>query len=242
VRRQIIIAGLTVVVGGCLLGLLLFVGQLARLSLRTDERYQFPFQSIDCPAPLGQDRESFLAEVRYYGNFPEQLSLVDDDLSDRLQAAFSRHPWVESVERIQIGPGRRLRVRLKLRTPVLGVVWPDGTIRAVDRFGILLPRGADTHALPLLTAPSTPAGLGKPWGDPRVEGAAAVAHALAPYQDRLQLRHFRFEGDDLHLRRDPTTGPVVIWGPPAGAKDDRVRRLLDLADHWQQTAGLIDLR
>lgn len=241
-RKQIIIAGLTVIAAGCLLGAVLIAGQLARLSLRTAERYQLPFSAIECPAPLGLDREAFLAEVRYYGRLPDRIPLIDDNLPELLRSAFLRHPWVERVGRVQVGPGRRLIVELQFRTPVLGIRLPDGTIRAVDRFGYLLPRSADTHALPLLECPTPPAALGKPWGDPRVEGAAHVAEALAPYQDRLQLLVFRFHDDDLILRRDPKSGPTVIWGPPTGETDERVRRLVQRADQLDQVAGTIDLR
>ncbi|MCX7701099.1 MAG: hypothetical protein N2039_09490 [Gemmataceae bacterium] len=241
-RRQLIIAGFTVLACGLAVGLLLLIGQVARLSLMTAERYQLPFQAIDSPTPPGMERGAFLAEVRYYGQLPDPLPLLDDQLSDKLAQAFARHPWVERVEQVQLGPGRRVQVQLRLRTAVLAVRLPDGTIRAVDRSGILLPRGADTHALPLLVATSTPPGPGRPWGDRQVETAAHVAHLLGPYQDEWRFNHFAWQGDVLLLRRGPRSGPVVVWGEADGDHAARLRRLIDSAAKLEAGEGTIDLR
>src|SRR5205823_9166394 len=105
-----------------------------------------------------------------------------DSLPNQLAAAFARHPWVETVDKVEIGPGRRIGVRLTFRTPVLAVVHGDRVVRAVDRGGILLPRGADTLLLPHLTTSTDPAGPGRSWGDAKVESAAAVAALLHPHQ------------------------------------------------------------
>src|SRR5262249_45926022 len=154
------------------------------------------------PAPPGLEREAFLGEVRYLGEFSESVPLLDDAMPARLSAAFARHPWVERVDKIDVGPGRRLGVRLTFRTPVLGVIQNDRVVRAVDSSGILLPRGAGTLLLPHISTSIAPAGPGKPWGDPRVESAAAVAALLRPHQERLELTDFRWQGDALHLRRE----------------------------------------
>jgi len=241
VRRQLIIAGFTVLACGLLLGGLMIAGKLARNALRTDERYQFPFKSIDCPAPPGLDREAFLGEVRYLGEFPESVPLLDDALPARLSAAFARHPWVERVDKVDIGPGRRLAIKLTFRTPVLGVNQSRQMIRAVDGEGVLLPRGADTLALPHISTSITPASPGKPWGDPRIERAAAVAALLHPHKERLKLTDFRWEGDVLKLRREDAKGPVVIWGD-AHDGERKLQRLLARAAELDAAKGEIDLR
>lgn len=242
VRRQLIIAGFTVLASGLLVGGLMLAGKLATMSLRTSERYQFPFKAIDCPSPPGMEREAFLGEVRYYGEFPESVALLDPGapgLPDRLSEAFARHAWVEKVDKVQVGPGRRLAVSLTFRTPVLAVVHGERVVRAVDAHGVLLPRGADTHRLPHLTASTLPAGVGKPWGDVQVESAAAVAALLHPHQDQLRLTEFRWQGDDLHLRRG-STGADIVWGS-VEAGERKLRRLLD-EEAKLDAAGAIELR
>jgi hypothetical protein len=240
VRRQLIIAGFTVLACGLLLGGLMMAGKLARNALRNEERYQFPFGAIECPAPPGLELEAFLGEVRYLGEFPESIPLFDDGLPARLSAAFTRHPWVERVDKVSVGPGRRVVVTLTFRTPILGVIQPDRSVRAVDGSGILLPRGADTLTLPHLATSIAPAGPGKPWGDPHVERAAAVAALLRPHQDRLKLAAFRWEGDVLKLRREGAMGPVVIWGDASNG-ERKLQRLLARGADLDSMGGEIDV-
>src|SRR5260221_6766008 len=179
---------------------------MMRDPLRVARRYQYPFQQIDCPAPPGTDRGQFLGEVRYYGEFDESVSLLDEDLPRRLADAFARHAWVEKVERVEITPERRIQVTLTFRTPVLAVVYSDGgpVVRAVDRQGILLPRAVDTLLLPHLAGRAEPPGngAGKPWGSPQVEDAAKVAGLLNPHQSKLKLTELRWQEQDLRLLRE----------------------------------------
>jgi hypothetical protein len=240
VRRQLIIAGFTVLACGLLLGGLMMAGKIAKMALSTTERQQYPFKAIDCPAPPGLDREAFLGEVRYLGEFPESIPLLDDKLADQLSAAFAKHPWVERVDKVDVGPGRRVAVRLTFRTPVLGVMH-DHAMRAVDAHGVVLPRGADTLLLPHLATSVAPAGPGKPWDDPHVERAAAVAALLRPHQERLKLTDFRYFADVLKLRREEAKGPAVVWGD-GGADERKVQRLLSRAAELDTGKGEIDLR
>ncbi len=239
-RRQLIIAGFVVLACGLLLGALLISGKVARNILSTNERYRYPFKAIECPTPPGLEREAFLGEVRYLSELPETVPLLDEALAERLAAAFARHPWVERVEKVEIGPGRRIAVRPTFRTPVLGVTH-DRVIRAVDASGILLPRGADTLLLPHMSTTIAPAGPGKPWGDPHVERAAAVAAILRPHQERLKLTDFRWEGDVLKLRREDAKGPTVIWGDATDG-ERKLQRLVARAAELDAAKGEIDLR
>jgi len=245
VRRQLIIAGFTVLAAGILLFAIIMTGKAARNAMRDADRYQIPFTRIECETPPGLDREAFLGEVRYYGEFPESVSVVDDTLPPRLSEALVRHPWVERVEKVELGPGKRVRAAVTFRTPVLAVV--TETIRAVDARGVLLPRGADTLNLPHLRTPSPPGASGRPWGDPRVESVAAVAGLLHAHQSQLKLVDVRFVGDQLRLRRGDAPGAAeVIWGagddsePPPALK---LARLLDQAKRLDEPGGVvIDLR
>ena len=149
------------------------LGRLARDALRQD--YAFPFSAIKCQPTPGSEQADLLSEVQYLAGMPDQVRLLDDDLADRLRVAFARHPWVESVEDVQIAP-RRITVQVRYRRPVLAVP-VKGQLRAVDGFGILLPESANTRGLPLYpgSAPLPAGPAGAPWGDATVESAARAA-------------------------------------------------------------------
>ena len=131
------------------------VGRWARGGLRSDRRYQVSFADIDCAAPPALSRADFLAEVQSRSQLPDQLPLLAEDLPRTLDLAFRRHPWVESVQRIEIMPGRKLRVQTVFRTPVLAVLQGGGK-RAVDREAILLPASAVAEDLPVYLGPVPP--------------------------------------------------------------------------------------
>jgi hypothetical protein len=256
VRRQLIIAVLTLGACGAVLGAILLAGWFSRTSLQSTGRYQIQFGQIDCLSPPGVERETFLGQVRYYGEMPETVSLLDDALRDRLIAAFSGHPWVEHVDKIEIGPGQRIAVALKFRTPVLAVEYfnPMPVVRAVDRRGILLPVAAATQSLPRLTGKNiqAPVGAGRAWGSPDVEGAASVAGLLQANQAILQLMQFQWEDGQLHLHRDSGESRAeVIWGRTSSSEaagepsaEAKLRRLLDEVNHLDDRAkaAKIDLR
>lgn len=162
-------SGPLLVVSALLAGLIV-AGRWAHERVRSLDRYHFPFAEIECPAPPGATRADFLAEVQYLGSLPDRVSLVETDLPSRLNAAFAKHPWVERVERVEIG-SHRVEARLLFRTPALVVAEHH---RVVDTNGILLPASAPTTGLPILSQkvkpPAGPAGTR--WGDERVEAAA----------------------------------------------------------------------
>jgi hypothetical protein len=157
---------------------LLALGQAARDELRQDDRYVFALADVDCVPPPGQDRSAFLGEVQYLGSLPDRLRLLDDGLAGRLAEAFAKHPWVESVERVELAAPRQVRVRLVFRRPVLAVP-VGGRPRAVDGHGVLLPPAAATDGLPVYRGKAAPphGPAGTPWGDAAVEEAARAAAA-----------------------------------------------------------------
>jgi hypothetical protein len=238
-RRWFSQIALTLFACALALGAVIALGRYLRQQLNDEPRYQFPLVDIECSAPPGSERTAFLGEVQYLSGLPEQVSLLDDTLAERLAEAFARHAWVEKVEQVEIGPGRRIRVRLQFRAAILAVTYTENgiTIRAVDRNGILLPREAETKTLPVLMGISPPpvAGAGKPWGDPEVEASARVAALLQPHQARIRLTVFQWTKGELHIGRDEFhTGPVVIWGHALGKEsldeppaEQKLRRLLD---------------
>ncbi|HEV3205071.1 MAG TPA: hypothetical protein VGY77_11835 [Gemmataceae bacterium] len=159
--------------GLLLIGIFL-VNQATREDLSRHNRYLVDFTAIQCEAPPALARAEFLSEVQYLGGMPSKLPVLDQEIGERLAGAFARHPWVEKVEEIQITPSQTIKIRLTYRTPVLGVLH-EGQLRAVDRYGVLLPPTSPTEGLPLYSGkvkpPRGPAGT--PWGDVALEKAAA---------------------------------------------------------------------
>lgn len=246
IRRPIVRAGLAAVGAAIVLGGLIYGGRLLRDSLRSAGRYQFAFSQIECPAPAGMSREQFLSEVRYYGEFPESASLLDEHLRERLTEAFGRHAWVERVDGVEIQPDRRIQVRLTFREPVLAVAYGERglDVRAVDRLGIVLPRTNEVLLLPALRgqveAPQN--GIGRPWGNSRVENAARIAEVLKPHQGQLRITEFRWKNGELWFHG--AGGTDVAWGTPAddpAVADSKLKRLLNVLEQ-KPSENLIDLR
>jgi hypothetical protein len=246
-RRGLVQIVLTLLACALALGSVIALGQHLRRQLRDEPRYQFPLAEIECTSPPGMERRAFLGEVQYLNGLPEQVSLLDDSLAEQLALGFGRHAWVEKVDRVEIGPGRRIRIQLQFRLPVLAVTFSEKSLvtRAVDKQGILLPREVETKPLPVLMGifPPPAASPGKPWGDPEVEAAARVAGLLQPHQGKVQLNAMQWTNGTLRLGRDDfKIGPAVIWGhgpgnetpeePPA---EQKMRRLLE---HCTKNGGL----
>jgi hypothetical protein len=221
------------------------LGEAARQSLRTRDRFALAFADIDCVPPGDLSRAEFLDEVQYLAGIPERLRLLDEDLAPRMAEAFAHHPWVEQVSGVERTRPRGLRVTLKYRTPVLAVVERGGSgdrettasyakrPRATDRQGTVLPARAYREDLPHFVTTTPPGTAGTRWHDPAVWAAARLADYLRPYQDRLRVQELAIEGSHLILWSRARTS--FVWGAPPGSERAgeeaavvKVRRLLDL--------------
>jgi hypothetical protein len=155
---------------------LIRLGQLALGQIRGQSRHTIAFADIDCVPPPGKQRDAFLAEVQYLAEMPKRLRMLDEGLAKRLAAAFTRHPRVAQVVRVELTPPGQVHIRLLYRTPVLAIPVAD-QLRAVDGQGVLLPPDTPTKGLPVFpgqaASPKGPAGTR--WGDPAVEAAARAA-------------------------------------------------------------------
>ncbi len=179
-RRWIFKGLLLLTVVAAFLGGIVALGHWSRGQIRQRERYLVPFTRIECTPPAGMDRGAFLKEVREAdgpeSRVADNISILDDDVRERLTAAFQRHPWVARVLAVEVVPPKQVRVTLAYRHPVLAVKIGN-TLRAVDAEGVLLPDTAGTDGLPVYSGtPAPPKGrAGMPWGDVGVE---KVARAL----------------------------------------------------------------
>jgi hypothetical protein len=225
-QAALVAGGLALLAGWALLG------RQAAAALRGEARAAVAFADVECDPPGRLSRAEFLGEVQFLCGVPDRLSLAEDGLAARLGAAFAVHPWVGSVERVEVRPGR-VRVRLAYRSAVLLVPVASGgagrVLRPVDGRGVLLPLAAAEPGLPVLTnAVAPPAGAsGAPWGDPAVEAAARAAASLRPYGDRLKVDRVAVEAGDVVL---DAGGRRLRWGAPVGSDAGaRLARLLAAA-------------
>jgi hypothetical protein len=173
-RSWLLKSTLLLVLVALFLGGVIWAGRWGSEQLRDNSRYLVNFTELECEPPHGMDKKKFLDEVRYYASprLPEQLHLLDDDLKTKLRDGFAKHPWVEKVDSVEIIQPKQIVVKLTYRTPVLAVkVGTD--LLAVDGAGVLLPKDAPTHGLPIFEGNAkAPKGIGERWGDPNVEAAA----------------------------------------------------------------------
>ncbi|HJZ55180.1 MAG TPA: hypothetical protein VKE74_09490 [Gemmataceae bacterium] len=205
--RPLVAVGFTLGVVAALLFGLGWLGDEARKRLGPHDRYRVRFADIDCDAPPGIDRPTFLSEVRYIGDLPDTFQILDPDLGAKLTAAFAAHPWVESVDGVDVEPPGRVRVRLRFRTPVLLVRLAGGG-RLVDGNGVLLPLSDVPPGLAelasLVPPPQSPAG--RPWDDATVRRAVELEKTYRPRQLEKTPTGWRLTGADgkvLHIADAP---------------------------------------
>ncbi len=179
------------------------------------------------------------------------LSILDDDLTERIGNAFSLHPWVAEVPRVSKHHPARVEVELVYRRPVC-MVEVSGRLFPVDSQGVLLPGGdfspVEAGRYPrLLGVEKVSVGtLGESWGDPRVAGGAAIADALLAVWEGLELAGIvpsapsaTGVGEEHTYTLVTRGGTRVLWGRAPGtdapgelAAADKVTRLQHyLAQH-----------
>lgn len=173
-------------------------------------------------------RGDLKAQALHDGSLDPPLSLLDEDLAERLAKAFSLHPWVAKVQRVaKFYPGRVV-VDLDYRRPVAMVEVPGG-LYPVDVAGVLLP-SAEFSPLEARNYPrisgmeSQPLGpTGAEWGDPAVASAALLAANLHESWQELKLYSIRHRPSGANT--DSTIpdfqlltrrGTVIGWGSPPG--------------------------
>ena|SRR5437016_993140 len=130
---------------------------------------------IDFNAPPDEDRGFFLAEVQHLADLKDELR-IDDDLGQRLAAAFVLHPRVAGVNRVTIESGKHIRVELRYRVAVLAIP-VDGKLRTIDSNGILLPPNVSAAGLLVLRDTPLPPLVvsGNTWASTRMLAAVRTA-------------------------------------------------------------------
>lgn len=225
---------LPLLIVGAVLGTVWGLGHWTRGLLRSQAAFQITPGDIDCQPPVDLSRSDFLAEVQHRADLPKQLSVLEKDLPRQLVRAFSLHPWVESVRKVEVLPNRQVRVQLVYRTPQLAVV--NGKRKwAIDGHGVLLPPTPAAERVPVFcgAVPPPKGEAGTVWGDDTLTAAARTVAFL----------HSQAEGPRFALVESVVTGLVlttplgsrVRWGQPVTDeprhKDAAVRKWERLREH-----------
>jgi len=144
---------------------------------------------LGCPAWVRCDLK---AEALRNASLDGGLPLDDPQLPMRLARAFDMHPWVQQVLSVKLRNPAGAVVEILCREPV-AMVGVQGGLLAVSAEGIVLPSGDFTAELaaeyPRISGvESSPQGPeGSLWGDPIVEEGAALAVAIGPQWQALEI-------------------------------------------------------
>jgi len=197
--------------------------------LSSDEYLVTP-QSVQIPPlPDWINNSQIRNEVFRDASLDGPLSIMDDDLTERIGNAFSLHPWIAKVCWVRKHHPARVEVELIYRRPVCMVEVPGGLF-PVDSQGVLLPAAdfspIEASRYPRLVSVDTlPMGTaGECWGDPRVVGGAEIATALGEAWQELRLAQIlpstrpaagvmTEHTYTLVTRR----GTQIYWGPAPGS-------------------------
>ena len=188
----IALAGLFVVIIPAIPAIWPAVGQRAKFQMSADRIDLMASKSTE---QAGQDRTAHPVTTRWKPHeiiqqvaekHPEWQgrSLLDSSLVSDLAQAFSKYPWIASVDRVEKTRQGRILIEITYRTPA-AVVETQRGLSVVDAAGNLLPNDLlteDYEQLPHLkrirSIPNGP--VGSPWGDPLVAAGAKLCAALMP--------------------------------------------------------------
>lgn len=243
------------------LGLLGGLGLAANLvwrsvepGLRLDPQYLVTPNSVAVTPPPPWVRDDVVQAAFDRGGLTGRLSILapPEELEQSLAEAFTKHPWVRSVEAIQKSAPNRVTLTLGYRSPLAAVRTPSGGLLPIDADGVLLPSANisrdQLRSMPRIEIASPPAAqpptVGAPWADRRVAGAAALIAAFGPAWAELDLFRVRpaptpqvrgaVSFDTFEISSTGSTlirwGAAPGFGPPDEAafeeKLDRLRRFV----------------
>ncbi len=226
--RGVLLVGL-VALGGMAWGAAA-VWQHVREHVATQDDYHLEVRDIEITPSPPWVRSNVKGEALRDAGLTGPLSILDDQLIERINRAFSLHPWVATVRRVSKRYPAHVDVELEYRRPVAMVEVPGG-LYPVDVEGVLLPSEdfspLEARLYPRLAGvASTPLGsVGSRWGDPVVVGGAHIAEVLGPAWADLKLRSIRWQkppaGSDASAPASyellTASGHVIQWGAAPGS-------------------------
>lgn len=195
-------------------------------------------------------------EVFRNASLDTPLSILDDDLGERIAGAFALHPWIAKVNRVAKSPPNRVEVDVVYRKPVCMIEVP-GDLLPVDSGGVLLPAGdfspIEKQGYPFVAGIDTrPMGpVGQRWGDGRVVDAAEIAAAFGTAWQELKLyRIVPISAIGSPMPEEPIyelltrAGTHVIWGRAPSSKmvgePAAAEKVARLAGYAAQNGGSLE--
>jgi hypothetical protein len=162
--------------------------------LASPEYFIGPRQIEITPPPPWLHHTDLAAEVYRDLTMHGPVSIMNDDLIERVTAALLRQPWVAKVRSVAKQYPAKIKVDLVYRQPVCMVKLGDQLL-PVDAEAVLLPvehfpSPVEKSKYPRLEGVDRGplGGVGKRWGDSRVAGGAEVAATLMPIWEKLKLQ------------------------------------------------------
>ncbi len=238
---------------GLLAGACFVVWQSVRERVLADSRYWLKAADVEI-TPLPEWIHSDVRGDVIRGiTLDRSMSIMDEQLTQRIADAFGLHPWVAKVVAVRKFHPARLKVDLEYRRPVLMVEVPvpgGFGLLPVDVQGAWLPSGDFTaneaagypRLVGINSAPVGP--VGTRWGDARVVGAAEIAAAIGSSNwTSLKLQQIMAStpwitnaGEEFTYELTTGGGSRVLWGRSPGASGpgevpaaDKVARLKQYA-------------
>ena len=148
-------------------------------------KFRFAPEPIDLTEPTEWVPHGIARQIAEAHPEWKDRSLLEDNLVADLAAAFRKHTWIASVDRVEKTRQGRVKVEVTYRSPVAMVETPQGLV-PVDADGVVLPpedvRPSDRERLPRLKGiRSIATGMtGRKWPDPLVISGAKLCAALLP--------------------------------------------------------------
>lgn len=227
-KRALRWLAVAVFLGGCLAGGGYAIWQNVRAHVLHSPQYQILLDNVSITPPPAWIHTDIKAEVIRDAEVDGALSVLDEDLTERIYQGFAAHPWVAKVLHVAKLAPARLQVELVYRQPVC-MVQVAGGLFPIDIEGVLLPtadfspheaaRFPRLSNIPLPTEP--PAGA--VWRDTRVLEGARLAAALSEVWAEMGFHHFELmaepgsEGN--HYQILTRSGSRVFWGPAPGTDE-----------------------
>ncbi len=217
-------------------------GGFSRLSteLNQVESFRIDWASIEVSELPDWVPPTLREQVAAAAGIEGDLSILDDGLAVKIAEAYAAHPWVKSVNRVQVGPLTRVRIDVTFRRPC-ALVRTTAGLYPIDETGVVLPPAdfavTDEQRFPIIehrhSLPQGPAGTH--WGDLAVLAAARLADFLAPAGDLslvwapLQLTEIVIPqpagdatgADQIPLEIRTRGGSVIEWGLAPGVDSPR---------------------
>jgi hypothetical protein len=193
------------------------------------------------------------------------LSVLDDDLTQRIHDAFAAQPWVAKVQRVSKQHPARVRVDLIYRRPVCMVETAGGPLPGsgvttatrllpVDAHGILLPERdfipAQREQYPRLASIPTlpPSMAGSRWPDSRVLGGAQIAAALVDVWKEFSMQRIvasqqpdpKLPTPEYTYEIFTTGGTRILWGHAPDTRMPGIRPVAEKLKRIKQYQDLLD--